>query len=161
MNSNNRPIDPLDAEIERDVAELRRLLDGVEGPREPHPAYYQNFVVRLHDRIDHDRNRRRFWHRVGRFASLGGAAAVLVVVATTVFKSGGDLPIVGNHPQGATPVTSPSPDSHINAGADPLFVDDAPSIVLNKNDVRMLNAIMSEDDNELFMAMANPDELQP
>ncbi len=154
MNSEHRQIDSLDQEIERDVAELRQLLDGVEGPKEPHPAYYQNFLVRVRDRIDLDRSRHRKWGRVGRFSAIGAAAVVLVLVTTTVMQNGGGLPPVTDRPaKTETAIT----EGEGRSDYAPLFADESSSIILSKNDVRMLNAIMSEDDDELFRAIASAD----
>jgi len=158
MNPDNIPADPIDGEIERDVAELRRLLHGVRGPAEPHPAYFQNFVVHVRDRIDRDRRRHRSWARLRRFAAIGTATAVLVVVATTVFQHGVDIPSGGEDDRtGSVPTRRPT-GSGSTARYEPLFRDEGSSIILSKKDVRMLDAIMSEDDNELFMAIASNDQ---
>ena len=153
MQTEHEHRDPLDDEIERDVEELRRLLDGIEGPVEPHPAYFQNFVVRVRDRLDADRARHRRWNRIGRFASVATAAIVVLVVATTVFDSGVDLPTLQGPGRAVTssPTTPqlPSPS---------LFSDEGSRIVLSKSDVRMLNAIMTDDDDEMFRAMASANQ---
>lgn len=154
MNTENRQTDPLDREIERDVAELRRLLEKVEGPSEPHPAYYQNFLVRLRDRIDRDRPRHHRWTLVGRFSAIGAAAVALVLVTTTVIQYGGNLPTVADRPENR-PAASTQRDGRGDYA--PLFAEESSSIILTKNDVQMLNAIMSEDDNELFKAIASAD----
>lgn len=153
MNSDNRQIDQLDDEIERDVVELRRLLENVEGPKEPHPAYYQNFLVRVRDRIDRDRSRQRRWGLFGRVSAIGAAVVVLVLVSTTVMQNGGDLPPAADRPENTVP-----PTAQLESNSDAqLFPNESSNIILTKSDVRMLNAIMSEDDNELFKAIASAD----
>src|SRR5687768_13150305 len=72
--------EPSDSEIERDVAELRQLLESVEGPREPHPAYFQNFLVHTRRRLDEQQARRSRFSPSLAWASFSAAAVAVVLV---------------------------------------------------------------------------------
>jgi hypothetical protein len=159
--------EPSDEEIERDVSELRRLLEGVEGPKEPHPAYYQNFLVRVRGRIDEERFRRKRLVPSTIWASLSAAAVVVALVVGGVFSPsvpGSGSGSVAQNPgvsKGAAehlfPASTPSGDLAAN---DPLYADQGlQSLVLSKNDVKMLDAIMTDDDNAVFNAMVDSDGL--
>lgn len=153
---------PSDREIDQDVAELRRLLDGVEGPREPHPAYWQNFLVHVRERIDEDRFRRR-----RRIPSIALASATAVAIVAVVLVNSGndgarDRQIASGDRPGSTvvvdgrPSTSPIADHLLASNADPLFdQEDAHRLVLDESDVRMLDAIMSDSDAAIFQAIVD------
>ena len=157
--------EPSDEEINRDVSELRRLLERVEGPKEPHPAYYQNFLVRVRGRIDEERFRRKRLAPSTLWASLSAAAVVVALVVGGVFspsvpRSTGDVAI-GTH--NALPEQLfPNKSSHAEdlAANDPLYAGQSvQSLVLSKDDVQMLDAIMTDDDNAVFTAMVDSDGL--
>jgi hypothetical protein len=142
-----------DAEIERDVAELRRLLAGVDGPKEPHPAYWQNFVVRVRGRIDKEgfRKRRSFSPA---WATVGAAALVAVVAVSSLFspKEPGVTPpqVVANPP--AVPAAS----ANLAAAYDQSGTQ---SLILSENDVKMVKAIESNNDDAMFEALAESEQL--
>lgn len=156
--------EPSDAEIERDVAELRRLLEGVKEPNEPHPAYYQNFLVRVHDRIDEDRFRRKRWSPSVAWASMTAAALVVVLAVSgllpTVDDSVGGRKIVQEQPAPRTGSVRQQIPSGAGSERDPLLYDQsARSLVLSSDDMKMLNAIMSNDDDAVFRAMMESESL--
>ncbi|MCE7934390.1 MAG: hypothetical protein DYG96_07330 [Chlorobi bacterium CHB2] len=143
--------DPLDQEIERDVAELRMLLRNVEGPKEPHPAYWQNFVVHVHNRIDERRQQRR------RRSMITGWASATAAVGVTLFVMTGGLSSIINsnepHPPSVATTTATT-----TAASSPLYADaGSRSLVLSEDDVKVLNAIISDDDNGMLAAIANSD----
>lgn len=156
---------PSDQEIDRDVAELRKLLEGVEGPREPHPAYWQNFLVHVRERIDEDRFRRR-----RRIPSIALASATAVALVAIVLVSG----VIDRGDSGTpadsqiTASTSRSTSSAANrlseqpllaSNVDPLFEGDAARrLVLDESDVRMLDAIMTDNDAAIFQAIVDSDD---
>jgi hypothetical protein len=151
---NNRG-EPSDAEIEKDVVELKRLLEGVNGPTEPHPAYWQNFVVRVQTRIDEEggRGKRRSFSTA--WASIGAVAAMaVVVVATGLLDKPGAI---------TTPPAVPVAEAHTKAPADLAAAynsTDTKSIILSGEEVNMINAIVSdESDDAVFEAMVTGDEL--
>jgi hypothetical protein len=161
---------PSDEEIDRDVAELRQLLERVDGPREPHPAYYQNFLVKVRGRIDEERFQRRRVVPTTIWASLTATAVVVAMVVGGVFTpSTRQIAEVGSGTK--TTVTAPSTkeadeplfgesstassDLLADNGSSATYTDGTTSLVLNDGDVKMLNAIMSDDDDALFQAMVD------
>ncbi|MEP7219953.1 MAG: hypothetical protein ABI876_13605, partial [Bacteroidota bacterium] len=135
--------DPIDAEIDRDVAELRGLLAGIEGPQEPHPAYWQNFVVRVRGRLDEDgfRKRRKFSTA---WVSVGAAAVIAAVALTSVLNTGARIP--GN------PITPTKLADQPAAVASASMAEEyaqtgTKSLVLSESDVQMVNAIVSNNDD--------------
>ena len=148
--------EPSDAEIDRDVAELRRLLAGVEGPKEPHPAYWQNFVVRVQGRIDKEgvRKRRSFSPT---WATVGAAALVAVVAVSSLFSP--KDPAVNPQPGGkvvAVTPAAPPPASNLASAYDQSGTQ---SLVLSATDVKMVQAIESNNDYAMFEALAESDQL--
>jgi hypothetical protein len=142
-----------DAEIERDVAELRRLLAGVEGPKEPHPAYWQNFVVRVRGRLDKEgfRKRRSFspaWATVG-------AAALVAVVAVSSLFSPKEVGVTPPQVAGTSKVVPPA-SSNLAAAYDQSGTQ---SLILSENDVKMVKAIESNNDDAMFEALAESEQL--
>jgi hypothetical protein len=159
--------EPSDSEIERDVAELRRMLDGVEGPREPHPAYWQNFLVHTRQRIDEQQARRRRFSPSVAWASLSAATLAVILVV------GGIIPTSINHttidPSGngiaaSQPILSTENGKDIlglmesdgelatslSIGGAPA-IDQSSSILLSNDDAKMINAIMSEEDDDAVL----------
>ena len=154
-----------DEEIERDVAELKKLLNTVEGPQEPHPAYWQNFVVKVHDRIEQERpKRRRSW--VPSIAWSGAVAAAIVVAASV----GGLLPGAEDPLPGMEKLASEATSTNdakllyeqsanslaqLDGGeSSVIFTQNGErSIILSDADIKMLNAIQSDDEDAIFLAM--------
>ena len=164
----NRWRQPTDEEIDRDVAELRQILGRVDGPKEPHPAYYQNFLVKVRGRIDEERFQRRRVAPSTIWASLTATAVVVALVVGGVFTpSTREIAEVGAGSRAT--VTAPSAtdeplfgDSQTESsdlladnGSSATYTDGTSSLVLNDDDVQMLNAIMSDDDDALFEAMVD------
>lgn len=142
--------DSLDQEIERDVAELRMLLRNVEGPKEPHPAYWQNFVVHVHNRIDERRQQQRRRSMITAWASATAAVGVTLFVMT-----GGLSSVMNDDPQPPSVVTTTTTHA---AASSPLYADaGSRSLVLSEDDVKVLNAIISDDDNAMLAAIADSD----
>jgi hypothetical protein len=166
----NRWRQPTDDEIDRDVAELRQILERVEGPKEPHPAYYQNFLVKVRGRIDEERFQRRRVAPSTIWASLTATAVVVALVVGGVFTpSTREIAEVGMGSRAtvtapsATEMDEPLFGESSSASSDLLadnsssatYTNGTTSLVLNDDDVKMLNAIMSDDDDALFEAMAD------
>ena len=161
----NHQGEPSDAEIEKDVAELKRLLDGIEGPNEPHPAYWQNFVARVRSRIDEEGGRQKRRSFSTTWASVGAVAVMAVLVVATGLL---DKPGVITNPS-KNPAVAANPSA--NAPANPLAANKADlaaaynstetkSIILSGEEVNMINAIVSdESDAAVFEAMVSEDEL--
>ncbi len=146
---------PSDADIEHDVAELRSLLAGIEGPKEPHPAYWQNFVVRVRGRIDQEKvSRRRAFSPA--WATLGAAAVVAVIAVSTIFSPSKPSMIV-DIPRTARPAqVVPQSVANLAAAYDQSGTS---SLVLTDTDVKMVNAIESNNDNAIFEALAESEQL--
>ena len=170
MNSGTRQNgqQPLDMEIERDVAELRRLLDGIEGPREPHPAYWQNFLVHTRQRLDEQQARRRRFSPSVAWASFSAAALAVVLVVGGILPGSNPSAVAPDNKIAASqPVATPEEEdvmfglglesdlgSELAAAMPGDVLDNSTSLVLSTEDVKMLNAIMSEeDDDAIFNAM--------
>jgi len=158
MNVNlwrNHQGEPSDAEIDKDVGELKRLLDGIDGPREPHPAYWQNFVVHVRTRIDEEGARRKRRSFSTTWASIGAVAAMAaVVVATGLLDKPGVVTI---------PTKTPAVKQFSDAPADLAAAynsTDTKSIILSGEEMNMINAIVSDNgDAAVFEAMVSRDEL--
>ena len=143
---------PLDQEIERDVAELRMLLRNVEGPKEPHPAYWQNFVVHVHNRIDERSQQRR---RRSMFTAWASATAA---VGVTLFVMTGGLSSIINTTDPQPPSVAVTAPTSAAASSSPLYADaGSRSLILSEDDVKVLNAIIADDDNTMLAAIANSD----
>ncbi len=147
--------DPSDQEIERDVAELRKLMEGVDprGYEEPHPAYHQNFLVRVRGRIDQEQARRKRRSVLTTWGSLTAAAVIAVVIVTDGLPgSGGRVIEPGGNGGGAVAAAPPA------AAGERVFAEQGPnSLVLSENDVRMVNAIVDDDEAAVFEAMIDSD----
>jgi len=146
---------PSDAEIEHDVAELRSLLAGIEGPKEPHPAYWQNFVVRVRGRIDEGTVRKRRGFSPA-WATLGAAAVVAVIAVSTIFSPSKQSLII-EPPKVVRPMQA-APQSVANLAA-AYDQSGTSSLVLTDSDVKMVNAIESNNDNAIFEALAESEQL--
>lgn len=159
----NRQAEMPDAEIERDVAELRRLLAGVEGPQEPHPAYWQNFVVRVRSRIDEQGAAKKRWSFSTAWASVGAAALVTIAVVSGVFAP--DQTITSNGTGGgisSSPSATPPVERRVPGGdlAADYRASDASSLVLSGDDVALITAIVSDNnDDAIFEAIVDSKEL--
>jgi hypothetical protein len=155
----NRGGTPSDEEIERDVSELRRLLSGVEEPREPHPAYYQNFLVKVRGRIDEQGGRRkRLAVPSAVWASLSAAVVVVALAVGGVFsptQPGGQ--VASTIAKG--PTVDPAQPAPLQDFASLYHGQDIRGLVLSESDVQMVNAINSGDENAIFDAMADSDNL--
>lgn len=159
LNPRNQPT-VSDEEIERDVAELRRLLEGLPGESEPHPAYWQNFLLRVRSRIDDRGGRRRRWSPSIAWTTVT-AAAVVVVLAVS-----GILPI--SAPRGSE--TTLAVEEHrvgedvaardAALAADPLAFEEhsARGIVLSQDDVTMLKAIVADDESAMLLAILDSED---
>jgi hypothetical protein len=151
----NRQGEPSDAEIDRDVSELKKLLDGVGGPSEPHPAYWQNFVVRVRTRIDDEGARRKRRSFSTAWASFGAVAAMTVVVIATGLLDKPDA--VVTPPKAVITKAADKPASDL---ADAYSSTDTKSIILSGEEVDMINAIVSDKgDDAVFEVMVSGDEL--
>jgi hypothetical protein len=151
----SREGEPSDAEIEKDVAELRSLLEKVDGPSEPHPAYWQNFVVRVQARIDEEGGRRKRRSFSTAWASVGAVAVMTVIVVATGLLD--KQPAVIPNP------VKPALKMHAEAPADLAAAynsTDTKSIILSGGEVNMINAIVSDkSDDAVFEAMVDEQEL--
>lgn len=137
-----------DSDIERDVSELRQLLSAIEGPKEPHPAYWQNFVVHVRKRIDERGAHQRRWRFSTAWASIGAVAVMTVIVV-----SSGLL-----RPDYVAPLTPPRPPDVPAFDLAAAYTDtDTKSLILSNEDVTMINAIVSDRDEAVFEALVNSD----
>lgn len=143
--------EPADEEIERDVAELRSLLTALEEPVEPHPAYWQNFLVHVRNRVEDDRARRRRWSPSVALTSLTAAALVVVVAVSGVLPLG--------------PSSVPGVDATIRrelprpAVAQNPYADGVESLMLSSDEMQMLDAILDESPEAVLQAMIEGDNL--
>jgi hypothetical protein len=143
--------DPSDQEIEKDVAELRRLLEGTDAPEDPHPAYWQNFLVHVRGRIDEEQVRRKRRSLITTWASVTAAAAIALFIV-----NGGIPTTTDDGPARLT--QTQSPDATMLADNSLIFTDQGThSIVLSETDVKMVNAIVKGDDAEVFEAIVDSD----
>lgn len=157
--------EPSDSEIEKDVAELRRLLDGVEGPREPHPAYFQNFLVHTRQRIDEQQARRRRFSPSVAWASLSAATLAVILVVGGVIPTSINQTVSnpgGRIAAAEQPILSPKDGSDIlglgsldemstSLSVGEPAIDQSSSILLSSDDVKMINVIMSEEDDDALL----------
>lgn len=148
--------EPNDAEIERDVAELRALLSRIEEPAEPHPAYWQNFLVKVRNRVDEERVQRRRWAPSMALTSMAAAALVVVVAVSGVLplQNHRDAPpgvdAKGRRPLPQAPA-APADVASIYAG------DADQSLMLSSDDIVMLDAILDESPEAVLAAMVESD----
>lgn len=168
----------MDSEIDRDVDELRSLMSRLSEPAEPHPAYWNNFLLRVHERIEAETapKRRAWWSPALIWSSLTGAAALVIVAAVT-----GILPFGGTDDPVASPAIAeggtgevviekpvettsdmdlvPMDQEMENLIADIDEVSTAADdhMVLTSQDIEMLDAIESGDDDAILEAMMKED----
>lgn len=147
--------EPSDADIDRDVAELRTMLARIEQPADPHPAYWQNFLVKVRTRVDDDKVRRRGFAPSMAWASMT-AAALVVVLAVSGLLPTGTTGIVVEKPG---PINLHVAPPLANATSIPLYEDGAKSLVLSSDDVQMLDAILEKDEEAILRAMVDADNL--
>jgi hypothetical protein len=141
--------EPSDSEIERDVSELRQLLARLEEPSEPHPAYWQNFLVHVRQRIDEERAPRRRWAPSVAWTSLTAAALVVVVALSGVLPMG-----VHEDPKIGVPAAIRSGrTANIDAREELGYTEGAQSLMLSKGDVKMLDAILDKSPDAVLEAM--------
>ena len=146
--------EPNDAEIERDVADLRQMLARLEEPAEPHPAYWQNFLVKVRQRVDEDGGRRRRFAPSMAWTSLAAASLVVVVAISGVLPIGNHGGTVGTPAVQRRPAEQSRPviaDNPLNYG------DGTKSLMLTSDDMRMLDAILAEDSEAVLQAMVGSD----
>jgi anti-sigma-K factor RskA len=144
---------PTDTEIERDVAELRRLLAGVDGPKEPHPAYWQNFVVRVRGRIDEEGVRRKRLNFSTAWASVGAATLVVIVAISSGLFEQGTQSLVPDKDV----VSIPAPEAQLDLAAS-YDATGTTGLVLTNDDMEMINAIVSDNQDEaVFEALVDSD----
>ncbi|HVK39731.1 MAG TPA: hypothetical protein VNA88_14440 [Candidatus Kapabacteria bacterium] len=146
--------EPADDEIERDVAELRSLLAGLEEPAEPHPAYWQNFLVHVRNRVDDDRVRRRRWSPSVALTSLTAAALVVVVAVSGV------LPLGERTPAQPGVIAIDRRDAlRSDVVENPYSVDGVESLMLSNDEMQMLDAILDESPEAVLQAMVEGESL--
>ena len=159
----------MDDLIEQDVAELQALLNDVPGPSEPHPAYWNNFLVRVHERIEekHAPKKKAWWSPALIWGSLGGVACLLLAAYLTgVFPFGNDITVPGGEMLADLPamteeaLTTKTIDEQMN---DFLIsdingdVEEVSYLMLTQGEVDMMNAIESDDDDAILRAILEED----
>lgn len=152
--------DAMDNELEHDVAELRMLLKDVPEVEEPHPAYWNNFLLRVHERIEEQAapKRKAWWSPALIWGSLTGVAALLLVawgVGMFPFGSKSDTTVIAGNtfPAQEELVLVPRPlDEDLTMPMTTSDMNDEASysIVLTQEDIDMINAIQSDDDGAIL-----------
>jgi hypothetical protein len=145
--------EPTDEEIERDVAELRSMISRLDAPTEPHPAYYQNFLVRVRERVDEDRVRRRRWAPSVAWSSMTAAALVVVLAVAGV------LPDAAGPEPGVRGEIRRAPNRIATTQTQSPYENGAESLMLSEGDVEMLDAILEKDEEAILRAMVESDNL--
>ena len=117
-----------DADIDRDVSFLRSLNAELPDPEEPHPAYWNNFLLRVREQVDGTgpaakrSAARRWWSPSLIWSSLAGVAALLVIAVSTdiIPVFGPDEPLIA---EGTTdlPAISPMSDEDLLGLIDDLL----------------------------------------
>lgn len=156
----------MDDVIEKDVAELRSFLEGVPGPSEPHPAYWNNFLLRVHERIEEKQvpKKKAWWSPALIWGSLSGVAALLLVTyLTNLFPFGNDIPegeMLAGNTGAKTVLTTKTIDQELDdfiisgGGAD---TDETAYFMLTQGEIEMLNAIEADDDDAILRAIIGED----
>lgn len=160
----------MDNELEKDVAELRTLLKDVPDMEEPHPAYWNNFLLRVHERIEQEAapKKKAWWSPALIWGSLTGAAAMVVVawsIGIFPFGSNKDDQIIASNdlPAQEELVIVPRPlDEDLSI---PMTTEDATeeasySIVLTQEDLDMIDAIQSNDDGAILREIIDDPDLE-
>ena len=172
LNSEEYEMNRMDDVIERDVQELHALLSRVPGPSEPHPAYWNNFLVRVHERIEEKQvpKKKAWWSPALIWGSLTGVVGLLAIALLTgVFPFGSDAVDPGsevvaglNQPQ-ELELTPRPPDLDADAyipGLEDETEDASYSIVLTQDDLEMIDAIEDGDDDAILRAMLDDVDLE-
>lgn len=145
--------EPADEEIERDVAELRSLLSGLEEPAEPHPAYWQNFLVHVRRRVDEEGGRRRRWAPSVALTSMTAAALVAVVAISGVLPIGNRTPAV----PGTVAIDRRSVLK--TEVVENPYEGGVESLMLSSDEMQMLDAILDESPEAVLQAMVEGESL--
>ena len=170
-NSEEYDMNRMDDVIERDVADLRALLSEVPGPSEPHPAYWNNFLLRVHERIEEKQapKRKAWWSPSLIWGSLTGVVGLLVIALMTgIFPFGQEaadpnteLAYVAS-PQELELTPRPmelDADLYV-PGVDEGLDEASYSIVLTKGDLEMIDAIEDGDNDDILQAMIDDVNLE-
>ncbi|MCB0710846.1 MAG: hypothetical protein KDD67_00800 [Ignavibacteriae bacterium] len=163
LNSEGYEMNRMDDVIERDVADLRAMLSEIPEPSEPHPAYWNNFLLRVHERIDEKQapKRKAWWSPALIWGSLSGVAGLLLIAFMTgVFPFGSDGVVSGEEfahlsSPGDLELT-PRPldmDTELYVPGIDEEIDGSYSIVLTESELNMINAISDGDDEAILQAM--------
>lgn len=160
--------DAMDREIERDVEELQMLMKDVTEPEEPHPAYWNNFLLRVHERVEEEiaPKRKAWWSPALIWGSLTGVALLLVAAwfgGVFPFGSGPDenasLLALNDVPAQEEPDLTPRPlDEDLLTM--PIEDDEAYNLVLTQDDVDMLNAIQADDEEAILLEMIDEMDIE-
>ncbi len=156
----------MDQEIERDVAELQMLMSEATEPEEPHPAYWNNFLLRVHERVEAETapQRKAWWSPALIWGSLTGVALLLIAAwFGGIFPFGGqdtgDVMLADNNPPQEELVLTPRP-LDIDLLSLPIEEEEAYNLVLTQEDVDMLNAIQTGDDDAILREMMEDVEIE-
>jgi hypothetical protein len=158
-----------DPVLEKDEEQLRLLLRDLPGPEEPHPAYWNNFLIRVHERIDQTAPQKKAWWSPALiWGSLSGVALLLV------FAVAGKIGPFGNGTGQQDPlfadlnrqaeelvlVPGPRDDTDIIGDIASDNADDANySIVLTESDIDMINAIDADDGDAILQGLIDDIDL--
>ncbi len=166
-----------DADIDRDVSFLRSLNAELPDPEEPHPAYWNNFLLRVREQVDGTgpaakrSAARRWWSPSLIWSSLAGVAALLVIAVSTdiIPVFGPDEPLIA---EGTTdlPAISPMSDEDLlgliddpmpEEGTIPVSDETTTEhMILTESDIEMINAIEAGDDDALLLALIEDDSVE-
>ena len=166
-NKANYDDNRMNQEIESDLAELRSLMEGLPAPAEPHPAYWNNFLLRVHERVEAETSpRKRAWYSPALIWSTLAGVASLVAVALITGVFSGELPenqeILADGPVVEQPVTTENDFDLVPLDAEmELLVSDMElpgevaenHVILTAGEVDMLEAIESGDEDALLEAV--------
>lgn len=150
----------MDAEINKDVDALRSMLEGVPAPSEPHPAYWNNFLLRVHERVEAEQSpQKRAWYSPALiWSTLTGVAALVVIALATGVFSGNPIeegPIIADGPSIEKPVT-------VESDIDLVPMDDEMALLLSDidemSDVAEDHVVLSQDELEMLEAIENGDD---
>ena len=178
-NTERYEMNRMDEVIEQDVAELRALMSDLPEPSEPHPAYWNNFLLRVHERVEQKQapKKKAWWSPALIWGSLTGVAAMLVIAFVTGLFPFGSSDVVT--PGQGTEVLAdavPSEDAELTLTPRPLdaesdldmlipgpeeeFGDASYTIVLTQDDLDMIEAIQADDDDAILQAMIDDVNLE-
>lgn len=159
----------MDGDIERDVEELHALMEGVREPEDPHPAYWNNFLLRVHEKIEAEQapKRKAWWSPALIWGSISGVALLLAFAWFSGMFSGnsgtelGDGPVLASNDAqaGEELVITPRPnDEDLLSPLTDGEISDQYSIVLTQDDIDMINAIQDGDESDILMEMIDDPE---